>query len=127
MFVAISNIGVIWCWRLDACGLYFPLLQRALPICVLPVDNKSGNILSADMTSWEEYMDSEKVAIFAKSGDADFLRNCDFATALRQKNTSEFKDFRRRGRRFDDSLIDVFFVTVAGIFRNSPGCGLFPP
>ena len=73
--------------------------------CLLTQSRKTSSL--PDINSWDESMDREKVASFAKVGDADFLRSCEFGTTLRRKNGSEFKDFRSRCGRFIDSLVDA--------------------
>ena len=57
-------------------------------------------------------MDSEKIVSFPKVGDDTFFCNFEFGEALRQRNTSEFKDFRTRCRRFIDRLVDVILTKL---------------
>ena len=69
-------------------------------------------------------MDSEKIVSFPKVGDATFLCNFEFGEALCQRNTSEFKDFRTRCRRFIDRLVDVILskLLVSSDFLQGVYC-----
>ena len=69
-------------------------------------------------------MHPEKIANFAKVGDADFYHNYEFGDTLRQRNTSEFKSFRCRCRRFIDPLVDVILsqLLVSSEFLKGVYC-----
>ena len=87
--------------------LHLPPLHGIMPVSVFSANPKSVASSSPDLNSWEDYLDPEKIASFAKVGDADFLPNYEFGDILRQRIISESKDFRSRCRRFIDSLVDV--------------------
>ena len=51
-------------------------------------------------------MDPMKAAEFEKVPTDEFLQDHEFGTLLRQRNTSEFKDFRNRCREYMDYFVD---------------------
>ena len=127
-------MGVGYFWYLDSCTFKKQRARRGdytfhcyselcqFIYCLLTRSRKVSSL--PEMNSWEDYMDSEKIASFPKTSDATFLCNFEFGEVLRQRNTSEVKDFRTRCRRFIDRLVDVILskLLVSSDFLQGVYC-----
>ena len=128
------DMGVGYFWYLDSCTFKKQRARRGdytfhcyselcqFVYCLLTRSRKVSSL--PEMNSWEDYMDSEKIASFPKTSDATFLCNFEFGEVLRQRNTSEVKDFRTRCRRFIDRLVDVILskLLVSSDFLQGVYC-----
>ena len=62
------------------------------------------------LNSWQDYMDSSKVADFEKISSDDFPMNYEFGNTLRSFKGGESREFRRQRPDFMDRFVDVIMA-----------------
>ena len=68
------------------------------------------SVLLPSLNSWDDYMDSSKLAALEKISADDFLANYEFGATLRDCKGGESREFRRQCPNFIDRFVDAILT-----------------
>ena len=101
---------------MELCHLVYCLLSRSRRVSSLP-----------NINAWKEYMDVSRLSQYDVVPSAEFLKDYDFGSTLRDFKGSEGRDFQDRCREFMDRFVELVLAQQASSSEFMSGLYCFCP